>query len=277
MNMRNLFFFILGAITLILSGGVSASPYYFSIEVEEHVNPFDYYPLHDGNIWVYQHSEKKDIGGGTKFLTKTWESRETVLAHHDFPDGMGIVVEITNSNISYEYSKDIQQVTEERILKEIETLKKGERKYYWIRGNYICELYNREWLEQKTILPEEIRKTATTELCSPEFFFPMELVNAWSPSPEQEQEDYLKGELWKQGKSDPPDPSRGYWHVMELADVDVPFGRIQQTRSLVYFENTESIRRWFKSGIGVVKEKYKHNGSYHQYEKVLKTYTPYNK
>lgn len=249
---------------------VQGSSSFFSLEVQNEENPLEVYPLAIGNKWIYENVYKSAIHASTNVITIKWESEILVKDHDDIPEGKVIERSVLNRNIKFEYPKHVK---DEEIIWFKEMIKKNDYDHYLIKGNYVYELPNWGWDGKNKVLTENFRKRIGNGLATPSFFFPMEKVVMWS-NLEREREDYEKTILFQQGKGPAPNPGMYYWVVEGTVDVEVPYGKVNNVVSLIYRTVGGPSHVWFRKGLGVIKTKYVHQGSYIESETVLKDFIP---
>lgn len=257
---------VLCSFTCIGSGDAAKSDPYFSIEVKENVDVLDYYPLAIGNKWVYQHEYKSAIHNTGKIITITWISEITVKEHHDIPEGRMIVRTLTIRDVHYDYP---EEVDEEDVSWYKNNIPGRQASHYLLKGNYVYRVPGWGWDEESKMLNKKyagrIGKNA------PMFFFPMEKVHAWADR-KREEKDYRQGELFEQGKGPAPNPGMYYWIVEGKESIEIPYGKLKDVFRLRYGTLGGPSIVWFKKGIGVVKRKYTHSGSYFESETSLERF-----
>ncbi len=249
-----------------LAAGKTEPPKILSIEVKERVNVFAYFPLEVGNTWVYQNTFKSAVGTSTdKIITITWTSEVAVQAHYDVPEGKVVVRKTTNRGVKYDYPEGVKD-------EDVAWFKKNYPETYpnyLIQGNYVYALPEGSWDAEHKCLSDEFKKRFATGERTPDFFFPMEKVWGWSER-KREQKDLKAAALWKAEKGPAPNPAMYYWLVEDKEAVTVPYGSVKGAFRLIERGAGGGLQVWFKYGLGVVREYFKHNGSYYEKESVLK-------
>lgn len=242
---------------------------YFSAQYKEKDDPAKYLPVEIGNKWIYQNKYRSSTTGKeTEIITVTWESNYEILEHYVLPEGLLVVRKESIRNVVYDYPdtmKDNVSWFTENIPRE--------NNFHWLLAeNYVYRIPNHVWLSKSNCLSEDFTKRLANGELTPIFFFPLDSVGVWAEK-ERELIDIEKERLFIERKGPAPNPVMYYWMVEENEDVQVPYGDIPDVFKLIYRTHGGPTIRWFKSGIGVVKEVYHHQGSLIENESVLVSFT----
>ena len=127
--------------------------------------------------------------------------------------------------------------------------------------------YTHSWDDAAKDLTQRYR--SYLDQATPDFFFPMTIGIRWSER-QREQADLEKLTLFRQGKGGAPNPGNYYWVVESRQDVTTPYGEIEDAFRLIYRTVGGPLIRWFKPGIGIVRESSSHSGTYIETDSVLK-------
>ena len=256
--------FLLWSLVLHTSHGFGQDRPFLSLEVKESVNVFDYFPLEVGNRWVYQDTYATDYGNPPRRVRRTSTREVRIVAHDSASEGTVVHWRERNSDVKHEFGPGW---TEEQKATFVEGLGSLEDRLYLIRGSYILHVHGHSWDDAARDLTERYR--SYLEKATPDFFFPLTIGIRWS-HPQREQADLEKLTLFRQGRGGAPNPGHYYWVVESRQDVTTPYGEIEDAFLLTYRTIGGPLRRWFKPGIGIVRESSSHSETYIETDSVLK-------
>lgn len=255
---------IVSTLTLVFATPVS-SELDFSIEYSGSVNIDEYFPSTIGTWWEYREIYKTAVGPDQKHVELQWTHRDTVSGKYTIPEGL--LVEVASTNSQIEYSDKLDADTR----KWLDTLPEQYRHHWLIKGNYVYELPAAVWDTKTKKINDDYAVRIREGEFRPDFFFPMDKVKYWS-EPARERAELEKARLWKAGKGPAPNPALWFWHVEGREKISTPAGDFPNAYQLVCRFNTGPIFVWFQPGIGVIKRKTVHGGSYEESESILKNW-----
>ncbi len=256
--------FLLWFLALYASHGLGQDRPFLSLEGKESANVFEYFPLELGNRWVYQDTYATDYGNPPRRVRRT-STREVTIVRHDLvSEGTVIHWRERNTDVKHEFGPGW---TEEQKATFIKRPNLATERLYLVSGSYVLPLYPHSWDDAAKDLTERYR--SQLDKATPDFFFPMTVGIRWSHR-QREQTDLEKLTLFRQGKGGAPNPGLYYWVVESRQDVTTPYGEIEDAFRLVYRTLGGPLIRWFKPGIGIVRESSSHSGTYIETDSVLK-------
>jgi hypothetical protein len=208
---------------------------------------FGHYPLQVGNAWTYRNVYKSAIGGSDAIITVTWLSVETIRAHVEIPEGRMIVRDCTVEDVQYDYPADVKE-------SDVSWFKDNIGKpdcplYLLFASGYAMEIPEWGWDDSgQTLAPTMVER----------------LNHPDDPSWQLDLAALVRGEIPK------PSPT-GYWTWMSVGSESVvtPLGTMEDAVHLVWRANNGRINRWFRDGVGYVKEQFRHGGSYYETDRIL--------
>ena len=251
-------------LVLCTSHGLGQDRPFLSLEVKESANVFDYFPLEVGNRWVYEDTYATDYGNPPRRVRRTSTREVTIVAHDSVSEGTVVHWRERNTDFQYQFGPGW---SEEQKADFMQPSSRGEHRFYLVRGSYVLPFYIHSWDAAAKALTQRYR--SYLEKATPDFFFPMTIGIRWSHR-QREQPDLEKLTLFRQGKGGAPNPGNYYWVVESRQDVTTPYGEIEDAFRLVYRTLGGPHRRWFKPGIGIVRESLWHSGTYIETDSVLK-------
>ena len=237
---------------------------FLSLEVKESANVFEYFPLEVGNRWVYEDTYATDYGNPPRRVRRTSTREVTIVAHDSVSEGTVVHWRERNTDFQYQFGPGW---SEEQKADFMQPSSRGEHRFYLVRGSYVLPFYIHSWDAAAKALTQRYR--SYLEKATPDFFFPLTIGIRWSER-QREQPDLEKLTLFRQGKGGAPNPGNYYWVVESRQDVTTPYGEIEDAFRLVYRTLGGPHRRWFKPGIGIVRESLWHSGTYIETDSVLK-------
>ncbi len=239
----------------------------FSLEVKQTVDVLDYFPLQVGNRWVYEETRETEVGDPPRRVKTTWVKEVAIFRHESIPEGILIHRRERTLEPHDEFGggwTDTQKAN----------YRKGgsseENAQYLIRGNYVFDLKSYGWDEEQKSLTGRTKTALETEL-APDFFFPMSAGLRWTDR-NREQADLDQVLLFRQGKGGAPNPGMYYWLVKGQEDLATPFRKIDNAYLVIYRTIGGTVIRWFKNGIGIVRERTTHSGSTIETNSLLKEF-----
>jgi hypothetical protein len=238
---------------------------YFSLEYQQAVNPEKHFPVELGNRWTYENVYRSAVGSAEGVVEVTWRSDVVIQAHHVVPEGMVVLCSKRIYNVMYDYPDDTTEQELPWFKKNVPDMSAA---HYIIAGNYVYEISDDAWDADKVSLTRDYSQAFGEGTITPKFFFPLGAVRMWSERV-RERADRDQSELFKQGQVSAPNPGMYYWVVEDQQNVEVPFGLVSAAFRLVYRTVGGSATVWFKPGLGVIKETYRHFGTYLESESVL--------
>ncbi len=243
--------------------------FFFSIEYKTAFNPVDELPVGIGTHWTYRNVYRSGIWATGKVITVTWESARLVRAHHVTPEGTVVILEMRVSDVKYDYPATI---SEEEIEWFKENIPSRSTFHYLLCGNYVFSVPEWAWDASTKSLTARYQQELRDGCVTTEFFFPMGSVKMWCDR-NREMADFEAGVLWEQGKGPAPCPGNYYWVFEGREHVEVPFGLVPDTYRLIRPALTGGSQVWFKPGLGVVKETYRHQGTFIERESELVSFS----
>ncbi len=207
---------------------------------------FGDYPLDIGNVWTYKNIYKSEIHGTDAIITVTWTSEITIRERVEIAEGTMILRDFAVRDMTYDYPKDIN---DEDVRWFKENIGDPEAIHLLIfKSRYVIEVPEWGWDNAANTLTPEFRERMT------------------QPDNPYDGDDltYLAA-----GKLPTYPTGCGADMFEETEDIDVPFGHIEKATCIVHQYTNGAPRKWFKEGIGFVKESFRHSGSYFERESVL--------
>ena len=236
----------------------------FSLEETQPAKVFDHFPLEVGNRWIYRETYTTEIGAPPRKIKSTWGKEVNIVEHFSIPEGTLVRRREQFSDFQHDFSGEWTAEQKAEYLRRLPT---GNESYSLIRGNYIFDLGERGWDPERGELTGRFRTSLDTTVV-PDFFFPMTLGLMWAEK-DRERRDLAQATRFRQGTGGAPNPGMYYWRVEGREDVAVPYGTVAGAFRLVYRSLSGPVERWFKDGVGVVRERKRHSGSYLESESVL--------
>ena len=256
--------FLLWLLVLCVSHGLGQDVPFLSLQVKESVNVFDYFPLEVGNRWVYEDTYATDYGNPPRRVRRTSTREVTIVGRDSIPEGTVVHWREGNTDVEHDFGPGWSEEEKAAFTKPSSP---ATHRFYLVRGSYVLPFYTHSWDAAAKALTERCR--SQLDQATPDFFFPMTIGIRWSER-QREQPDLEKLTLFRQGKGGAPNPGNYYWVVESRQDVTTPYGEIEDAFRLVYRTLGGPHRRWFKPGIGIVRESSSHSGTYIETDSVLK-------
>lgn len=234
----------------------------FSLEYTGPANIDEWLPTKVGTSWEYQEIYRTAMGLANERIEMKWTRKDTIVANHNIPQGTLIEFKCDDSDITY--SPDPDEATTQSLAQ-----RPADRHYDWlIRENYVFVLPDWAWHPEDKKLDEKFIRRLDAETVCPDFFFPMDKARFWS-EPKRERAELEKARLSKQGKGPAPNPAMWFWIVVGREETTTPAGKFPDAYLLKEFFNNGPITVWFTPGIGVLKRKITHIGSFQESETIL--------
>lgn len=243
-------------------------PPILSLECKTKANPKDYLPTSIGTRWVYQNTYLCTLGASDSIVMVTWTSELSIIGISDLPEGELVAREMRIAGTKYNFPAHVSQ--EERLSFK-QKFPESSATWYLIAGAYVFEVPQSALDRPKTALKDDFKKKLNEGKVLPSYFFPMDAVKMWSER-KREMADFEAGERFKGGKGPAPNPVMYYWTNEGKEDLTVPFGQLIGVSHLAYRALDGRQDAWFKTGIGLVMESYRHSGSKIESESKLVSY-----
>ena len=256
--------FLLWFLALYASYVLGQNRPFLSLEVKESANVFEYFPLELGNRWVYQDAYATDYGNPPRRVRRTSTREVTIVGRDSIPEGTVVHWRERNTDVEHDFAPGWSEEQKAAFIKRPSL---ATERFYLVRGSYVLPLYPHSWDGAAKDVTERYR--SQLDKATPDFFFPMTIGIRWSHS-QREQADLEKLTLFRQGRGGAPNPGHYYWVVESQQDVTTPYSEIEDAFLLVYRTLGGPLRRWFKPGIGIVRESSSHSGTYIETDSVLK-------
>jgi hypothetical protein len=195
----------------------------------------DWFPVHAGDKWIYEHETRDDTGGGESHLEiHTWTTEETTTASWTVPEGtlIGRKVQIIKGSRPEGW----------RVL--------DANQAYLIRGDCLYDLGAGDWEPSTRQLSSDFLKWLGDGEISADFCFPLVVHRTWgAPN-------------W--GGSRPASEAKD-WEV-EGIDIRNPSAPDKQNTFHVksippYLGSGQTADIWFEKGVGIVREEEIHHGT----------------
>jgi len=215
---------------------------------------FGTYPLAVGNVWTYKNTYKSVLGGSTDIITITWTTRVLVEEHVELPEGLVVVRRLSVEDVAYDYPEGVDESALARRKANI--AQPGYACYLVFKSGYFEEVPAWGWDTETRTLSEAYLE----RLRNPDRSDGSEI---WKPA----LEDLIRGELPR--LTDEMRVGWWRWIVEGEETVETPFGTVSDAVHLVWPALGGARHRYFKDGLGYVKEWYKHGGSFLEDEQVL--------
>ncbi|MBN1418028.1 MAG: hypothetical protein JXP34_04590 [Planctomycetes bacterium] len=223
--------------------------------------------LQPGTRWVYDETDRQCMDSVGRIAEISCRREVTIAGHRETPHGLLVIRD--------EVMRDVKRVFPEGA---------GEEQVSWFTEHYPRRRFHhllireghvyRVWAVDsngKTFDPVAGDPASALGSC-PEFFFPMTPGIRWS-NREQEERDFVAGLRFHLGTGPAPNPGQWYWiageRVDERAERGSLFAPVRGAIPIVWRDNTGATQRWFWNGVGIVKEVYKHGGSFRETKLVL--------
>jgi len=241
--------------------------------LKKKVNPLDYFPLNVGSTWsynsLYQTADKSTIEVKEKDKIKVKSlitERVSYIKIND--DGVLAVIEGTVRK-TVEYGSDVKEEDTRRFAAD-NNGKEEYIKYLFVYGNRIYELSDED-LDKTNYRPTSSAMHSIAGERMPYLFFPLTLGVRWADK-KMEERDMEAGRLFHLGIGPAPNPGMYYKIVEGRAEIIVPAGKFEDVWVIFYRTAGGPSIKWFKEGVGILKEYNIHSGTYWEHEKVLIDY-----
>jgi hypothetical protein len=194
----------------------------------------DWFPVHVGDKWIYDHETRDDTGQGPAALEiHRWKTEETIIGSWTIPEGIlvGRHVRVTEGSPRRGYRVDLDPA-------------------YLIQGDCLYRLGTGNWEPSYRRLSPDFLTWLSVGEISADFCFPLVMHKTWgAPNwggirPASEAKDWEVEEIIKRDQSAP--------------DRQTTF-HITSTSSYLGSGMTSDI--WLEKGVGVVREEQIHHGT----------------
>ena len=186
-----------------------------------------YFPLEEGNYWVYQDQiEIQDPQGDFEIYSKSHGENVKVKRINQLR---------TLKVLSTEIRGDF------KIAKMQEETLNGARIFFYVVNNEDGKVYSCEEEQIEIFLPNE--KDVSIEKC-PEYIFPLQAGLKWGDSDDLKRKDNMY-----------------IYYVERMEDITVPAGTFKNCFKIVYSTLPDKTIEWFCPNIGVVRLEYHHHGT----------------
>jgi hypothetical protein len=197
----------------------------------------DWFPVHAGDKWIYEHETRDDTGGGKAHLDiHTWTTEETTTGSWTVPEGtlIGRKVQITEGSPPKEWRVDAVDPNP----------------VYLIRGDCLYKLGADDWEPSTRQLSSDFLKWLGDGEISADFCFPLVVHRTWgAPNwggirPASEAKDWEVAGIKVRDPSAPD--KQNTFHVKSIP----PYLGSGMTDDI-----------WFAKGVGIVLEDLVHHGT----------------
>jgi hypothetical protein len=227
----------------------------FAINASAQDDPLTWFPLRVGSRWLYEHEWK--TGDRRHPTVDRWTTEETITGLVTIPEGLVVLREVKRRN----------QVPGQRNARVLGLNGKVQewppednggyvvtraREPYLVRADCVYVINNGFDDERKQLRPA-YRENLAAGLVSPDFCFSLSLGRRWGNSDIP----------WR---VEPPREDRSALSPPKYAGAIHLFSD--------HFGSGGLKDVWFEKGVGVVAERYTHNGAYDEYAKTLVSFTP---
>lgn len=253
-----------------------------SVTAKEQGNPLDYLPYKVGARWRYHKIEREscEVDGIGTVTSEWWEQISSICK---IAEGKLISFDIIDRSTSAEATgKPCKE-----WLDWVTTQQRPEKRYVLIVGPRVFELP--QSAIDTTQNKPKLQNTFNLDEVDPDYFFPMtepiwwasksmelcakEAFESWVRNPAKAGESLESKTSDCQRLIGPPDSSY-FWIVEGFETVTTSMGTIDHTAHLRYQTRGGALQRWFKPGLGLVKETFVHGGSFLETETTLMEFQP---
>jgi len=228
-----------------------------SVVASAQENPFAWFPLQLGSRWTYEHEWKS--GDRNRPEADRWTSEEAITAWVTIPEGVVVLREVKEQGGSTGRTVHTKVIAPNGQLREVDLPRTGhpgylvtrDREPYLVHGNCVF-LIGEGWDGQKQRLLPSYQEYLAKDGLSADFCFPLQMGSKW-------------------GNEDVP------WRVEPARAAVASFLSPEYAGATHIFSShfgsggSEDV--WFQKGIGIVGERYLHNGTYDEYTKKLVSFT----
>jgi hypothetical protein len=199
----------------------------------------DWLPLHAGDSWIYLHENFYGAVGGIAHPEITrWKTEETVSGLVSIPEGTLVLlrehlVGPAPSSPHFE-------------------LRIGPDEAWLIQGDCLFQLRKEYWTPSDHQLKPEFRKALSGGQVSADFCFPLKVGKAWG-APHWGDRPPAESKDWRVSGIHPGD--------LLAPDKGTTF-RLASTNSWSYLGSGMSGDIWFEKGVGVVRDRFIHHGTF---------------
>lgn len=230
----------------------------FSLVASAQEDPLAWFPLQVGSRWAYEHEWKS--GDRNRPGVDRWTTEETITGWVTIPAGVVVLREVKQQGDSTEQTITSRVVAPNGQLRNLQQpanthsgyLITRAREPYLIHGNCIY-VVSGDWDTQRKELRPEYRKYLQEGAASPDFCFPLQMGRQWGTNDIP----------WQ---VEPPRDGVGSFLPAAYAEANHIFSS--------HFGSGGWEDVWFQKGVGVVGERYIHNGTYDEYTKELLSFWP---
>lgn len=231
------------------------------------VDPDTWYPLCVGTRWTYRNTNAMATTNQGVAETR-WDSTEEVTSRTSCGGGLVVRIDVTPSNIERRFPAGLAADSRTWFEKNVAV---PSTKGYLVRGSAMYLFTPTSWAEPcRSLTQERLREI---DASGPEFYFPLDDRAMWSDR-KREEEDYAAICAAYRGEGHLPNPLFYYWSVQGREDIDVPWHTALAAWHLAYFTVGGAPHTWFVRHVGVVKERFSHNGSLWETSSALLSFRP---
>ena len=229
-----------------------------SIAASAQENPFAWFPLRVGSLWIYEHEWKS--GDRNRPDVDRWTSEETITGLVNIPEGIVVLRDVKEQGSYTGQTVGTKVIAPNGQLREVALpriahpgyLVTRDREPYLVHGNCIYVI-GEGWDQQNQHLRPSYQGYLAKDALSADFCFPLQMGRQW-------------------GNRDVP------WSVEPARAAVASFLPAEYAGAIHIFSNHFGsagwVDVWFQKGIGVVGEHYTHNGTYDEYTKKLVSFRP---
>jgi|GEM_PF-2252188 len=188
----------------------------------------DYFPLAEGNYWVYQDRiEIQDPQGNFEVESKSIGEKVKVKRINQLRT---LKVLSTETRGDFKIAKMQEEGTPEGMII-----------FFYIVDNKNGKIYSYSDEQIKTILPnsEEINIEG-----SPEYIFPLQVGSKWGAPESLERKDKMY-----------------FYYAEKLEDITSPAGTFKNCLKIVHHTLPDETIQWFCPNVGIVRLEYRHHGT----------------
>ena len=197
----------------------------------------NYFPLIEGNYWVYQDQiEIQDRDGDFEVENKYIGEKVKVRRINQLRT---LKVLSTETRGDFKITKMQEEGTPE-----------GTITFFYVVDNKNGRIYSYSNEQIKMILPNNNDVTIEG---SPEYIFPLQVGSKWGDPESLNRKDKMY-----------------FYYVERLEDVTVPAGTFKECFKIIHYTLPDETIQWFCPNVGVVRLEYRHHGTIHNLISELK-------
>jgi hypothetical protein len=222
---------------------------FFPVVLSAQDNPLSWFPLQVGSQWLYENEWKS--GDPDRPSVERWTTEESITGWVTIPEGLVVLREVRrHSKTPGEPTRVLGsdgQAHQVQFNSDGADVVARQKEPFLVRGSCVYVI-NNGFDNQSRKLSPTYQKSVREQALSPDFCFPLEMERRW-------------------GNTDIP------WRVEPArSDARSSLAAGYPNATHIVSDHFGSGGRkdvWFQKGIGVVGERYYHNGSYDEYTKKL--------